>query len=162
MDTSQKRLLVKSLRCFEGGYMRGFSRQNAVTKWARFALKCGLLLTDAKMWTSISEELQDRADEVGNEVRRRYEDQADRLHEARKSLQGRSNWVSPTINFLGGIGLGLGLGVLFAPVSGEEARTALREKVGDIKNDIKSKVSDIATRSRSNTVNSPATGTSGD
>jgi len=138
--------------------MKGFTRQSAAGKWARFALKCGLLLTDAKLWASVTEQLRDRADDLGDEVKRQYEDKADRLHEAHKALQGRRHWVAPTMNFLGGIGLGMGLGILFAPVSGEETRTALREKVVDIKN----KVSDVAagaTGFRSSSMRSSATGT---
>jgi gas vesicle protein len=113
--------------------MRTFTRQNAATKWARFALKCGLALTDAKMWADVRDRLQDGAETARDEVKRKYEEGADRLQDANRALQGRNHWVAPTLSFLGGIGLGAGLGILFAPVSGEEARTVLRDRVVDIK-----------------------------
>jgi hypothetical protein len=137
--------------------MGRFTRQSAAAKWARLALKCGLLLTDSKTWETVADQVRDRADDVGDEVKRRYEDQAERLHEAGRALRGRNHWVAPTMNFLGGIGLGIGLGVLFAPTSGEETRTALREKVVNIKN----KVGDMAAGLDRGSIRSSATGTDG-
>lgn len=135
--------------------MRGFRESNA-KKWARFALKAGLLLTDSKMWASVSEHLRDRVSDASDEARSRYEDAADRISDAREALQGRSDWVTPTINFLGGVGIGVALGMLFAPVSGEEARSAIRDKVVDIKE----KVSDMTSGSGSYRSNmGSATGT---
>jgi gas vesicle protein len=113
--------------------MRTFTRQNTATKWARFALKCGLALTDAKLWADVRDRLQDGAETAKDEIKRKYDEGTDRLQEANRALHGRSNWVAPTLNFLGGIGLGVGLGILFAPVSGEEARTVLRNRVVNIK-----------------------------
>jgi gas vesicle protein len=113
--------------------MRTFTRQNTATKLARFAMKCGLALTDAKLWADVRERLQDSAEDARDEIKRKYDEGTDRLQEANRVLQGRNNWVAPTLNFLGGVGLGVGLGMLFAPVSGEETRTALRNKVVDIK-----------------------------
>src|ERR1700758_132818 len=136
--------------------MRGFRGQSAATKWARFALKCGLLLTDTKLWASISERLQHRADELGEQVKRKYDDTVGRLEDARSPLVDRNQWIAPTVNFLGGIGIGVGLGILFAPVSGEEARAAVRHKVVDIKN----KVTDIASAA-ANVRTRQSTGTGG-
>jgi gas vesicle protein len=115
-------------------------RYYSTRKWARAALKFGLLLTDAKLWTSLGEQLRDRVSDAGDEVQRRYEDSSDRLHEAHRALQGRSHWLTHTASFVGGVGIGVGLGILLTPVSGEEVRAAVRGKVVDIKN----KVSDVA------------------
>jgi hypothetical protein len=137
--------------------MRVFKRSGTARRWARLAMKCGLLLTDAKMWSSIGEQLRDRADQAGDEVKRRYDDEADRLQEAGRALRGRSHWAARTMNFLGGIGIGMGLGMLFAPVSGQEARTAIRDKVVDIKKKVGGMAAD-GTIPHSSTI-SPATGT---
>jgi gas vesicle protein len=115
-------------------------RYHTARKWARAALKCGLLLTDTKLWASIGEQFRERVTDIGDEVQQRYEDSSDRLHDAHRALQGRSHWLTHTASFVGGVGIGVGLGILLTPVSGEEARAAVRGKVVHIKN----KVSDVA------------------
>jgi hypothetical protein len=124
--------------------MRGFNRSNSAKKWARFALKAGLLLTDAKLWGAINDQLRDRAGDMTDEARRRYADATDRLQDAQDALRGRNHWVGPTLNFVGGVGLGIGLGLLLAPVSGEEARSAVRGKVVDMKNKMRDMASGIS------------------
>ena len=118
--------------------MRAFGRRITGKQWARFALKWGLILTDAELWAALNEQLREGANEVSHVVKRRYEKTADRLQERHPATS--PGWVSPTMTFLGGVGLGIGLGVIFAPVSGDEARAVLRDKVVDIKN----KVSGVA------------------
>ena len=125
--------------------MRGFNRQSSIQKWARFALKFGLLVTDAKLWSSISDQLRDRVDDVGDEMKQRYEDATDRLQDAQSALRGRNRrnqWVTPTVNFLGGVGIGVGLGMLLAPAPGEETRSVLRDKVVDLKNRVSNRVAE--------------------
>ena len=111
-------------------------RRSVAKKWARLALKLGLLLTDAKLWSSLNEQLRDRMDDVGDAVKRGYENTADRLDDARGALQGESHWVAHTASFLGGVGLGVGLGMLFAPSSGQETRAALREGTMGVVSDV--------------------------
>jgi hypothetical protein len=118
--------------------MQAFGRKITGKQWARFALKWGLLLTDAQLWATLNAQLREGANEVSHVVKRRYEKTADRIEDQRASTS--SGWVSSTMTFLGGVGLGIGLGVMFAPVSGDEARAALRDKVVDIKD----KVSGVA------------------
>lgn len=140
--------------------MRAFGKRTTAKQWARFALKCGLILTDAKLWAAIDEELRERADNVSDVVRRRYEDTADRLQEARRALHGDSDWLARTTSFLGGLGIGLGLGMLFAPLSGEESHAVLRDKAVEVKN----KVGDVAAgaaRVRTSATRA-STGTTGD
>ena len=124
--------------------MRTLGRQSRTKDWGRTALKLGLLLTDAKLWSSINRQLHDRADDWGDTARERYEDAADRLQDASKAasraLRGESDWVTPTLTFLGGVGVGVAVGMLFTPVSGEEARYKVREAFEDVKN----KATDIA------------------
>ena len=138
--------------------MRGIGRESKAKQWARFALKCGLLLTDAKMWDAVNEQLRERSGDVKDVVKQEYEDTADRLHDAHKALRGGSDWLTSAASFLGGVGIGVGLGILFAPVSGEEARAALRDKAADVKN----KVSDFTSGATRYGSPRTATGTDGD
>lgn len=135
--------------------MRIPGRRSNAGKWARLALKTGLLLTDAKLWASINEQLRDHLEEAGDAVRHGYETTSDRLEDARDALRGETHWPSHAMSFVGGIGLGVGLGLLFAPYSGEETRAALRDRATDVRNI----VSDV-TGSRFST--NQATGTHGD
>lgn len=103
--------------------MRVSTRRPKATNWFRFVLKLGLLATDATVWASMNRLLSER------------EDPGDTRHIPEKAStnlatnRGRSRF--PTL--LTGIGIGFGLGILFAPVSGEEARSVVRHKASDVK-----------------------------
>jgi hypothetical protein len=141
------------------------------------AMKCGLLLTDPKLWANVEEQLSEhaddlgtlmkrrykdaagRVDDVGDAVRKTYEDAADRLKSVGDALRGRSHWAASTAAFIGGIGVGVGLGLLFAPVPGDEARAALRERAVDVSGRLGAVAN---SRFRSQSAHSPSTGTEGD
>jgi hypothetical protein len=57
------------------------------------------------------------------------------------------------ISFAAGIGIGIGLGILLAPASGEKTRSSIAEKVQDVGERVRSRVSPGVKR--------PATGTEG-
>ena len=109
------------------------NREGVLQRWARLALKVGLVFTDARLWESIRSQVRDRVDDMGSEMKRRYADTSDRLDRAHDAYQGHVHWVAPTVGFLGGVGLGVGLGMLLAPNSGQETRTAIRNKVISLK-----------------------------
>jgi hypothetical protein len=112
--------------------------------WARLAMKFGLLVTDAKLWSSINNQFREKAEDMGDVFRHKFETAADRLDKGRSALQGRNDWVVPVASFVGGVGVGLGLGILFTPISGREAREALRDRAVGVKN----KVTDLASATR--------------
>lgn len=118
--------------------MPGLNREGFIQKWGRFGLKCGLLFTDAKLWDSIRRQLRDRIDDAGSEMRRRYAETSDRLDRAQNAYQG-GNWAGQAASFLGGVGIGVGLGLLLAPASGQRTRTAIRDKVVELKNRVRDK-----------------------
>jgi hypothetical protein len=134
--------------------MRSFGRESSLKQWARFALKCGLFLTDAKLWSALNDQLSDRVDDVGDSVRRTYARAADRFQDASDALHGHGHWAVPTASFLGGLGLGIGLGVLFAPAPGDEIRAAIRDRATEVRDRV-ADMSGGANRFRS-------TGTEGD
>ncbi len=124
--------------------MATFGRRSKAQQWA----KLGLLLTDAKLWSMINSQLRESAENVGEVMKDKYE-------LVRRRVRGDSGWVASTASFLGGVGVGVALGMLFTPVSGEDARARIRGAAVDIKN----KASDIASeaiRFR------PSTGTEGE
>lgn len=52
-------------------------------------------------------------------------------------------------SFLAGLGIGVGLGILFAPVSGEETRNNLSQRAGDLADSAKDLVDEGRDRVRS-------------
>jgi hypothetical protein len=100
------------------------------TNWIRFAMKCGLLATDASVWAAVNHFLSERSDDVQNVFRR-----TDNLA---TTVRSQRRW-SHASTLLTGIGVGVGIGMLLAPVSGQRARGAIRDKAADLKN----KVTDV-------------------
>jgi YtxH-like protein len=139
--------------------MASFKGRSA-KQWARFAMKIGLFVTDAKLWSAINDQLRERAEDLSESVRGSYKETSSRLDNAQAALRGRTHWFGSTLGFLGGIGIGVGLGMLLAPVSGEEARSVIRGKATDVKN----KVTDFASGTSGSTQfrSTQPTGTSGD
>jgi hypothetical protein len=117
------------------------SIKNYTTKdWVRLAAKLSLLFTEPKVRKAVGERFQsgmdDLTDAVSNKygsfadkVADKYEDASDRLGAANAALQGKNNWAAPVAGFLLGVGVGAGLGMLFAPAAGSETRDAVLKKV---------------------------------
>jgi hypothetical protein len=106
-------------------------KRREMKNWARFAMKLGLLATDAAVWSSIRNLLDERTELP--EPRRMKSELA-------ASIRGRSRW-SHTSTLLTGIGVGVGLGILLSPVSGERARNAIRNTASDVKRKVGNVVS---------------------
>jgi hypothetical protein len=135
--------------------MRVAGRRNSPKQWARLAMKVGLLATDPKVWADINESMSQRADDVRDELREKYDRAGDRLRDASRALRGDSGWAVAA-SFLGGAVVGAGLGLLFAPMSGEQTRATIRDKAWDVRR----KVNDLTSADiRSGSM---ATGTDGD
>jgi hypothetical protein len=110
--------------------MRVFRKRPNKKNWIRFALKLGLLATDAKVLSSIGRMLTEREDP--NEVLRPRE-------RFSADVNVKRGWSHASTLFVG-FAIGVGVGMLFAPVSGEEARNAIRDRAQDVRE----KVSDVA------------------
>jgi hypothetical protein len=100
------------------------TKRRTAKSWFRFALKLGLLATDAAIWTSVGRLLNDRED-TRDALRPRGRMPAD--------FRAHREW-SHASTLLAGVGIGVGLGILFAPMSGEQARIALRQAGTNLRN----------------------------
>lgn len=103
--------------------MPALTKRRKATNWVRFFFKLGLLATDASVWASMNHLLSERAD-ASESRHMREKVSADLAPHHRRSRFS---------TLLTGIGIGLGIGMLFAPVSGEEARSVIRDKASDVK-----------------------------
>ena len=92
--------------------------------WIRFGMKCGLLATDASVWAAIAEFLEERSYDVKGAFRR-----TDRLGDTVKIHRGRPHFKTLLI----GLGVGAGVGMLLAPVTGQSAREFIGKTASDIK-----------------------------
>lgn len=101
--------------------MSNMFRNKRTKDWARLAMRAGLLLTDAKLWSVVQNQMRDRADDISEAINDKYEDASDRLSNASDALRGRSQWPSWG-TFLLGVGIGAGIGMLVAPPSIDKVR----------------------------------------
>ena len=110
--------------------MTAYRKRPTRKNWIRFAFKLGLLATDAAVLSAIGRMLTERdvPDEGGRSRQRPSVDVPDPRGWSRRSA------------LLVGAAIGFGMGILFAPVSGEEARGAIRERARDVRD----RVSDAA------------------
>ncbi|MFZ3262977.1 MAG: YtxH domain-containing protein [Terriglobales bacterium] len=60
----------------------------------------------------------------------KYETATDRVSKASKAIRGDDNQiVGNALSLAAGVGIGLALGVIFAPASGEQTRSVIADKV---------------------------------
>jgi hypothetical protein len=113
----EKRFCAKDLN------MNALRRRPSKKNWIRFAMKLGLLATDAAVWSSVARMLSDRDD--ATDIRR---------ESLASNLSPNRGWSHASTLF--GVAIGVGVGILFAPVSGQEARNTLRETAADVKDKV--------------------------
>jgi hypothetical protein len=107
--------------------MTNMLRRKKTKDWARLAMRAGLLLTDAKLWSAVQNQMRDRAEEVSDAINEKYDDATSRLSDANDALRGRSGWPSWG-TFLLGVGIGTGIGYLVTPTSIEKVREAFSDR----------------------------------
>jgi len=148
------------------------SNRNKVQNWARGAVKLGLLLTDPKVRSTISDtfrdnfgdmsdDLSDKYNDVSKRVSNKYEDVMDRLESVTDRFQSHNPWPSRIGGFLMGAGVGVAVGILFAPAPGSETRDTVTNKVSDMKEKVVQSATNATSKVRSAVTSMPSTGTEG-
>lgn len=133
--------------------MSTFKRRPGGQHWFRFAMKLGLLATDAALWSSLARMLSDR-ENARDRARLRERSSYDL-----QTRQPERGWSRAT-TLITGVGVGVGLGILFAPMSGEQVRLAIRDTASNFKD----RMDDVAgwAGRRSSSSGRPSTGTYAD
>jgi ElaB/YqjD/DUF883 family membrane-anchored ribosome-binding protein len=92
-----------------------------------------LLDTGLNVLDSLRERLPDNADDIKDRVRDTYDTASDRVSRATDALRGeRDSRIFSTIGALViGVGIGVSIGLLIAPSSGEEIRADIGDKVSE-------------------------------
>jgi hypothetical protein len=118
---------IDKIKVNRGHTMTNMLRNRRTKDWARLAMRAGLLLTDAKLWSAVQNQMRDRADDMSDVINEKYEDASSRLANASDALRGRSQWPSWG-SFLLGVGIGTGIGILVAPGAVDKVRDAYNER----------------------------------
>ena len=111
-----------------------------MNKWLKLLLGTGLYVleqTDHGATRAYARSAKDRASDGINDLRDavqdRYEVASNRFTNASRAIRGEDSRVlGNSLRFAAGVGIGVGLGFLLAPASGEDTRDAIVDKVHDI------------------------------
>lgn len=106
----------------------------------------GLMLMDTDRREKVARKVRSRVDDWGETARDRYEDARDRVENISDAIRGRRHYGAPIGGFLVGMGIGVGLGMLFAPASGEETRSNIVEQATSFKDRVAEKAQNIRDR----------------
>jgi hypothetical protein len=80
----------------------------------------------------------EQPDRAAEAVRERIKEDTD---EVERKFEGEDHTLRYVLTFVAGVGVGLGVGMLTAPSSGEESRSAIAGKVRDVGDRVKKHVS---------------------
>jgi gas vesicle protein len=112
-------------------------------KLFKIMLGTGLFLIETNR---ASHGVRKRVNNLRDAARDKYDDLMDRFDDISDSIGGRRDYVTPIGSFLIGMGVGAGLGLLFAPASGEETRSALWDHASDLRDRVANRASDVRDR----------------
>lgn len=138
--------------------MRILGKRFSPKELARLAMTFGLIVTDTEIWSAMGDQLQQRADETGERIRRGFGPMSMRRTSDHLQLRKNSDWAPRVASLLAGVGVGVTVGMFLAPTSGEEMRAALRSRAVAVK----SNLGDVANRTKRFTNEVRSTGTEGD
>ena len=91
----------------------------------------------------------DRLSDLRDVAQEKFETASDRVARATKAIRGEDSHVlSNTLRFLAGVGVGLGVGLILAPASGEETRSVIAGRVHEMSDKVRRQFSEEATGTR--------------
>ena len=103
-----------------------------MSKFLKLLLGTGLYLLEQS--DQSTRKIRDRAAENLNDLRDlaqdKYETATGRVSKASRAIRGDDGqFVSNALSMAAGVGIGLAVGIIFAPASGEQTRSAIVDKV---------------------------------
>src|ERR1700730_16443218 len=127
------------------------SKGNSMNKFLKLLLGTSLYLLEQS--DSSTKKVRDRAADRFSDLREvaqeKFETASDRFARASKAIRGEDSYVlSNTLRFLAGVGVGLGVGLILAPASGEETRSVIAGRVHEMSDKVRRQFSEEATGTR--------------
>ena len=110
-------------------------KRRNVTGLLKTLLQAGLYLIDQP--ESVARDVRDRVQSGFSSAGDRLSDMGDSLSDMRDRFTGRDNTLRYALSFVAGVGLGVGVGILMAPESGEETRRNVARKFNDVSDRVK-------------------------
>jgi gas vesicle protein len=126
-----------------------------MNKFLKLLLGTSLYLLDQS--DDVTKNVRDRAaghiDDLRDAAQQTYETAANRVARASKAIRGEDHqMLSNGLRFVAGVGVGLAVGLILAPASGEETRNVIAGRVHDMGDKVRRQFSSD---------DAPATGTRG-
>ena len=92
-----------------------------------------LLKTAVCVMDQYSEQVDRASDRVSGLVDRASDRAADLVDRGKEMIRPEDHTMRNTLSFAAGLGVGIGAAILFAPRSGAEVRSSIKEKVQNIR-----------------------------
>ena len=128
------------------GYVAATSLAITSMDWKKLLkvmLGTGLFLVETnRVGRRVRSHVGDLRDSASDKI----DDVVDRIGRVSDRLSGRRDYVTPIGSFLIGMGVGAGLGMLFAPASGEETRSKIMDQAADLKDRVSQRTANIRDR----------------
>jgi gas vesicle protein len=121
--------------------MTKFKRRTNVSSLLKSILKTAVYILDQtdRAAADVRDHVSERVERVSDRV-------SDLADQGREVIYGEDHTLRNALLFAAGVGVGLGAGILFAPSSGEDLRSSMREKVEDIGERVRGRFSGTGTR----------------
>jgi gas vesicle protein len=127
------------------------SKGNSMNKFLKLLLGTSLYLLEQSDSSTkkVRDRAADRLSDLRDVAQEKFETASDRVARATKAIRGEDSHVlSNTLRFLAGVGVGLGVGLILAPASGEETRSVIAGRVHEMSDKVRRQFSEEATGTR--------------
>jgi hypothetical protein len=124
------------------------SRKDKVNKFLKLLLGTGLYLLEQDHTTKNKRaRTAGQIDDFRDDVLRKYDAAADRVGKASRALRGEDDHAfGNALRFATAIGVGISVGVLLAPASGQKTRRAIAGKAQELSDKLRKQIFPISKR----------------
>jgi gas vesicle protein len=113
---------------------------NSMNKFLKLLLGTGLYLLEQSDGATkgVRDRAADHLSDLRDVAQEKFETASNRVAKATKAIRGEDNYVlSNTLRFVAGVGVGLAVGLILAPASGEETRSVIAGRVHEMSDKVR-------------------------